>query len=38
MSLAHRLHLGPAPAAPPEIVKISESPRQCWPGFKKGMA
>jgi uncharacterized protein YecE (DUF72 family) len=38
MSLAHRLHLGPAPAAAPEVVKISETPRQRWPGFTKRKA
>jgi uncharacterized protein YecE (DUF72 family) len=38
MSLAHRLHLGPAPVPPPDIVKIRETPRQRWPGFTKRKA
>jgi uncharacterized protein YecE (DUF72 family) len=33
MSLAHRLKLGPKPAAAPPVHTISERPRTRWPGY-----
>jgi uncharacterized protein YecE (DUF72 family) len=35
MTLAHRLGLGPAPAAPPDVKNIRETPRTRWPGSRK---
>lgn len=35
MTLAHRLGLGPAPGAPPDVKTIREAPRTRWPGARK---